>query len=226
MRKTIFFILVLPFLSYSQNNEDAGLWTTLSFQKELSKNTFISYDQEFRLKENFSRLNLFYSNLGFGYKFNKSFKAEISYRGIQKLMLDNSFSYRHRFMSDLTHKIKYNRIIISNRIRYQAEVRDYLTSDDGKFPEQYLRFKSELKIDLDKKMTPYFSSELRYQIHVPKGKNAYFDNTIHRIRNIVGIDFKINDTNTFGLYYLIQNEFNISNPENNYIVGVQYGLKL
>ena len=48
----------------------------------------------------------------------------------------------------------------------------------------------------------------------------------HRQRYIVGIDYKKNDRDSFGLYYLYQDEFNVSTPQNIYIVGLEYTISL
>ncbi len=224
-----FYILVILFnfsLTFSQNTSDAGMWTTLSLQKEINKKIFLTLDQEFRLKENYSRLNLFYTNLGIGYKLTKNAKIEFVYRAIEKYTLDNDFSFRHRIMVDVSFKKKLSRLSIANRVRYQTEVKDYYTSEKGRYAEQFLRDKVEIKLDIDKKITPFISCEVRYQISVPYSKSSAYNNEIHRVRFAAGLDYKINSRNTVGLYYLIQNEFYISHPEHNYILGLQYSVNL
>lgn len=202
------------------------MWNTFSLQKSINKKIYVALDQELRLDENYSHLNLFYTNLGAGYKFTKNFKAEVTYRFIQKYQPDGFFSLRHRIMIDLLHKKKFSKVIVINRLRYQTEIKDYLTSELGKYPEQYFRYKIELKLDLDKKITPFISSEIRYQLDVQNGSRSEYNGEVHRIRNAAGFDYKINGSNTFSIYYLIQNEFYISSPENNYILGLQYSINL
>lgn len=85
--KTIFFIIGFYFFtlpSFSQQSNDAGMWATLSLQHPLNKKISLVVDQEFRLKENYQRINLFYTNLGIDYKFNKYLKISPTYRAIQK----------------------------------------------------------------------------------------------------------------------------------------------
>lgn len=60
------------------------MWATLSLQHPLNKKISLVVDQEFRLKENYQRINLFYTNLGIDYKFNKYLKISPTYRAIQK----------------------------------------------------------------------------------------------------------------------------------------------
>lgn len=225
------FIFTLVFLghfigTYSQVEQDAGLWTTFTIQKRITKKVSIVVDQELRLRENFQRVNLFYTNAGIDYKIDKNIKLSPSYRAIQKIRLDNTVSHRHRLSLDATVKKKFNKITLAERVRYQIEVQDYLTSRKGHLPEQFLRFKTDAKYDLGSKLTPFLSCELRYQIRSWRGNDMLYNNGFHRIRNIVGVDYEFNNKNSLTLYYLIQNEFNINSLENIYIIGIAYTLSL
>jgi hypothetical protein len=222
----IAFVLLASLSLSAQVDNDAGFWGTLTLQKKVTKKVSVVIDQELRLRENFQRINLFYTNLGVDYKFNKYFKLSPSYRAIQKMRLDNTFSYRHRLSLDATIKKKFNKITLAERVRYQIEVQDFLTSSKGKLPEQFLRFKTDLKYATNTKITPFVSCELRYQIRSWRGNDMVYNNGFHRIRNIMGIDYEMNNKHNLTLYYLIQNEFNIDNLENIYIVGLAYTFSL
>lgn len=209
---------------FAQSTNDAGLWTTFNIQKDLKKNVSVFLTEEFRLRENFSRLNLFYTDLGVAVRPLKFLKVSLSYRMIDKFIDDNTFSYRHRLMLDITVKKKAGQFSLSYRHRLQSELKNVYSSADGTVPEWYSRSKFELKYDTDNPVRPYISAEFRYQINDPR--NVESDKTFHRQRYIVGLDYKRNDRDTFGFYYLIQNEFNVSAPENIYIVGLEYTLTL
>lgn len=207
---------------HAQIENDAGMWTTLTIQKKITKKVSIVVDQEFRLRENFQRINLFYTNVAVDYKIKKNFKLSPSYRAIQKFRLDKTISHRHRLSLDANIKRKFNKFTIAERVRYQIEVQDFLTSAKGKLPEQFLRFRTDLKYSVNDKITPFISCELRYQIRSWRGNDMFYNNGFHRIRNIVGADYEINNKHTLTFYYLIQNEFNIADLENIYIVGLAY----
>ena len=110
-------IVIIVFLFFSvfnntvssQIEKDAGLWATFTLQKKITKKISIAVDQETRLRENFQRINLFYTNIGVDYKLNKHIKISPSYRFIQKVKIDMRVSYRHRLSSDLTYKKKFNK---------------------------------------------------------------------------------------------------------------------
>lgn len=229
MKKYLVIIVLLSLLRLqvvAQVEKDAGLWTTLTFQKRVTKKVLLVLDQEFRLRENFQRINLFYTNIGVDFKINKYFKLTPSYRAIQKVKLDQTVSHRHRLSLDATLKKKFSKLTLAERVRYQIEVQDFLTSAKGKLPEQYLRFKTDVKYALTNKITPFVSCELRYQIRSWRGNDMFYNNGFHRIRNIAGADYELNYKHSFTVYYLIQNEFDISSKENIYIVGLAYTFSL
>ena len=201
---------------------DAGSWNTFNIEFKFNKKLTGLFTEECRFKENFSRLNLFYTNLGIEYKISDFVKTALVYRFIEKYQDDNSFSFRHRIMFDLTLKKKFGKIGVSYRQRIQAEERDIYSSNDGYIPEWYSRNKFTFKYDTDKRYTPYVAIELRYQFRNPREWES--DKTWHRRRYSLGVDYKINKKSTFGLYYLIQHEFNVALPQELYIVGLEYSI--
>ncbi len=221
-------MLFLPSVSKAQSaiSKDAGMWSTVSVQKKISKKVSLGFDQEFRLRENYQRINLFYSCPSIAYKVNDNLRVEMSYRAIQKRLLDLSFSHRHRFQFDVNYRFKINYFVVSNRVRYQQEYRDVFTSAKGKIPENFVRFKTEWKVDIHRNYTPYLAVETRYQIHAPRGDMPVSDMGFRRVRYIFGTDFKLKNKDSFGLYYVLQNEFGVMNPEYIYITGIQYTINL
>jgi hypothetical protein len=213
-------------LSLGAQTGDAGMWNTLTIQHAVNKKISIVVDQEFRLRENYQRINLFYTNIGIDYKATKFLKISPTYRAIQKKRFDGTYSFRHRLMLDVTLKKKFTKFTLSERVRYQIEVQDLYTSRKGKQAEQFMRFKTDLKYGVTDKLTPYISCELRYQIRSPRGDGPLYDNGFHRVRNVLGVEYEINKKNTFNVYYVIQSEFGISSPESIYILGIGYTLTI
>jgi len=222
-------IILLIFITasvgaYAQATNDAGLWTTLNFEKKLKKNFAFFVTEEFRLRENFTRLNLFYTDLGFSVQPVKFLKVSLSYRNIEKYAFDNTFSFRHRLMLDIVLKKKAGMLALSYRQRIQSEVRDVYVSEHGHNAEWYSRNKFEIKFDLDKKITPYVGTEFRFQIKNARAVES--DGLWHRARYFAGLDYQRNKRDKFGFYYLIQNEYNVSAPQNLYIIGLEYSISL
>lgn len=216
--------LLSPANCFSQTYPDAGSWNTFNLEYGLNTRLSALFTQECRIKENFSRLNLFYTNVGLEYKVLRNFKTAFVYRFVNKYQDDNTFSFRHRLMLDLTYKTKLGKLGLSYRHRLQAEERDMYSSAGGLIPEWYSRSKIAAKYDLDKPWAPYISAEFRYQLR--DFRNVESDNTWHRSRYCAGVDYKKSERSTFGVYYLIQFEYNIPLPEDQYIVGLEYTLTL
>jgi hypothetical protein len=218
-------ILVCIFVpGHSQIQPDAGMWNTISIEKEITKKFSLILDEEIRLRDNFSQLNLLYTNFGASYKIIKGLKVALIYRLIEKYEGTNyTFSFRNRLMLDISYRYKIQDFSISYRSRLQYEVRNYYSSDKGKLPEKFWRNKFEVKYDINK-FTPYVGVELRYQMNDPRNQLA--DGGWHRARYFIGVDYDINKRNSVGIYYLIQREYYVVDPMDLYILGLQYSLTL
>lgn len=227
MKKWILLLSVVCFFTchvFSQAVNDAGLWATWNVEKKINKRLEVFLTQEFRLKENYSQINLFYTDIGIGIKPFGFMKVAISYRTIQKARIDETYSFRHRITMDVVLKKKFGSIATSFRQRLQTQVGNVYSSETGKLPEWFARERLEIKYDLNKPIKPFAAVELRYQLKDPK--NMQLNGTWNRIRYTLGLDYKLNEKNAFSLYYLIQHGFNVAEPENIYITGIVYTLSL
>jgi hypothetical protein len=216
-------MMLLPFDCPGQKYRDAGLWTTLSLEYEINEKLSVVLDEEFRLRDNFTQVNLFYTNLGLTYSPSRAVKFGLIYRNIQKFKLEGYVSFRNRLMFDCILKQKVNEWSFSLRTRIQGEFQDYYTSAFGKIPEFYLRNKLEVKYEVNR-WTPYASVEFRYQIY--ERKTPETNGMYHRARPALGVDYEINKRSSCGAYYLIQKEWNLIEIDELYIVGIQYAMKL
>ena len=227
MRNKILFLFFLMSISiltaYSQRQPDMGMWNTISVEKVFSKNYSVSIDEEIRLRDNISRLNLLYTNFSFNYKPIKGLKIGLTYRSIQKYQGWIEFSLRHRMMLDISYKYRMGNFVLGYRSRFQSEVKDYYSSEKGQIPEWFWRNKVDFKYNI-KKFEPYIGTEFRYQFTDPR--NPEWNYGWHRYRSFIGVDYNINSKNSVGIYYLIQREFNVSDPEYIYILGLQYSVVL
>jgi hypothetical protein len=218
--KSILIIVCLVFVNeFVKSQSNVGMWNTFSLEKEFSKKFSVGIDEELRLKDNFSHINLFYTNLGMSYRPLRGLKLSLTYRFTQKYVIDNEFNFRNRLMFDASYKYHLSNFVFGYRSRIQAEI----INNKSTTPEWFWRNKFEIKYNFTK-ISPYLGTELRYQIKVPKHPET--DQGWHRIRLFAGFDYKLNENNTIGIYYLRQNEFYILDPNNLDIFGLQYSLTL
>ena len=220
-------ILLCLFISNTptkaQRVPDGGLWSTFSLEFALNKKFGMFVTEEIRFKENLTRVNLFYTNVGLEYKIVKGLKTSLSYRPTQKITDENLISHRHRIQWDVAAKKSFGNFDLSYRHRLQAEVKNFFTSDNGNLMEWYSRNKVQLKYDFDKPLTPYLSIEMRYQIRDARSPESNY--VWHRSRYQGGFDYEINSHNLMGAYYMFQEEYNIADPESQQIIGLEYTYK-
>ena len=147
--------------------DDIGIWTGISIQKQFTRKVEGSLTEQLRLNHDASTINLLLTDVGVEYAISKKFKAGIHYRFINANQV-TYYSKRHRFYADLSFKEKIKTVSFTIRERIQEQFYDYYSSETGKIPYWTLRSKLTVKIDLKKKITPYFSGEIYYQIDNPK----------------------------------------------------------
>lgn len=216
-----FFLFASPVFSQT---EDLGSWMTFSFNKGIVKKLDFNFDQELRLKDNLTSLNLLYTNLGATYKVASFFKVAVVYRFIDKVKGDGSFGIRNRFYTDLIFKVKPGKWSLGYRARIQGEWRRAgYYSDLGNMPEIYLRNLFKIGYKLNDHFTPYLGAELRWQFQNPR---LPWGNGFDRTRFFAGTDYEINKKMTAGAYFLYQKEWNVNDPQTLYIIGLEFGISI
>lgn len=192
---------------------DAGLWTSISIEKKISKKISIVASEELRFNENMSELGTVFTEIGPQFKIYKGLNAGISYRFIQKRWLDDSYSIRHRINTDLSYRIKLKDFTISLRERYQIQYGENYFFGESETAKTTLRSKLSVKYRINKKFdatvfgevfNPLFSGEL------------YFSD----FRTGAGIDYQIIKPLSVEVFYLINKELNIANPTTDYVGGL------
>jgi Protein of unknown function (DUF2490) len=202
---------------------DFGIWNTCNITYKLNSKWGLLFTQEWRIRENASRLNLFYTNFGVNYSLLKGVKVGLIYRHIDKYLETNNFSFRNRLMWDVSYKKDVKQFNFSFRHRLQVEWTDFLTSDFGREPQWFSRIKGEIGYDIGK-FTPNISTEFRAQWTDPR--NNEDDDNLSRNRTIFGLDYALNDAIKLGTYYLHQEEFNTVTPQIINIIGLEFNLNL
>lgn len=216
-----FFLFVAPGFSQTDN---FGSWMTFSFNKGITNRLTFNFDQELRLKDNLTRLNLIYTNLGFTVKVTDFFKISTTYRFIDKVKDDGYFGIRNRLYTDFIFKVKPGKWSLGYRARLQGEWRSIGYGDEyGKVPEVYLRNLFKFGYKLNDQLTPYVGMEMRWQLQNPR---LPWGNGFDRTRFFAGTDYQINDKMTAGTYFLYQIEWNREDPQSLYIIGLEFGISI
>lgn len=212
----IFFFL--SSISYSQEN-DAGLWTSVTVEKKISQSLSVNFSEAFRLDENIGELGTVFSELGIEKKIVKGLSVSAYYRFAQKRELSDDYSQRHRYYADVSYRKKISDLAISFRSRYQVQLEDYFLPSEkyyGNAPENYLRNKISIKHNSSKKYKPFLSAEIWSPLW--KGADYFIDN----LRFAAGFEYEINKRSSLDIYYIFQREINRRNPRTDYISALSY----
>lgn len=225
LRCIFIYLFFIPIEQHAQKVfNDAGMWNTLSVKHKLNKKFAVIITEEFRLKENHSQVNLTYSEIALEYSYKKFLKTSLVYRNIQKHQYQGPTSFRNRLQWDISVKKSFSKFALSYRHRLQGEVKDLLTSENGHYIEWFSRHKVGLKYDLNEKWTTNVSAEYRLQLEDPRSPEYNYG--FHRQRYQLGLNYKINSKQDFGIYYLYQNEFTIQKLTDIYILGIEYSIEI
>ncbi|HNS13056.1 MAG TPA: DUF2490 domain-containing protein [Bacteroidia bacterium] len=196
--------------------DDAGLWSSVTVKHQITRRMAASLSEQVRLHQNISDVDQFFTDLGVDYDIKPSLKVSVNYRWMSKNKL-TYYSTRHRLYVDLTYKRKFKPVSITLRQRVQSQVESIHSSENGKIPEWYTRTKLTLKLDLNKKYTPYIATEYYYVLDNLKEEDHVFDKS----RYEVGVDYDFNRRSSLNLFYLIQKDI-LENKSRDFVSGIGY----
>jgi hypothetical protein len=221
MNKLVSFLLGLLFFivgqAYCQVN-DAGLWLSGNIEKKLSQSFAISYSEEVRLMENISEATTIFGDLGLDFKINQHFRISGHYRFIQDRRNDDSYALSNRFYANIRYRQRLKPFILVVREQVQSEYKPF-NSDEKINPALYSRTKAQLKLDLNKKITPYLYAEVFNPL------NNFPIAFIDKVRISTGFEYQWNPRNMIDAGYMIQRSFDIT-PKMDYVICLGYFLSL
>ncbi len=211
----IFFLIISSNGLFAQT-KDFGVWTNLSLEKNLSTRLNFTLTESVRFDENASQLSQHLTSLSGSYKITKKLSFSTTLRYAQKFKYDESINLKSRFQIGFLYKIKIKNLGINLEERFQSQLTNVKRAENWEIPSNYFRSRITIKYDLKKKIEPFFSTELFYNVGIN------FDN----LRSRLGIEYEIDKFQSFKVFYMIDKEFNVKNPSTNYILGLGYKFSL
>ncbi len=217
----LFLFIILSFQQVKAQQNDAGLWANIYLEKKLVKHLNAHLNQQYRWNNNISTYHLGYADMGLTYKVAKFMNATLDYVFMERRYISNKynseyFSARHQFYFDLTFKYDINNLKIHYRSMVQAQIKDVYSSEAGKVPSYYFRNKLTLQYNLSRRLKPYLACEIYYNFLHPSG------NEFDRTRYFGGIFYALSLQNELEFYYLIQRNYNVKDPTNDYVIGLGF----
>ena len=211
----LLFLVLIGTRLHSQVN-DAQLWLSVNIEKKLSPALTVAFTEEMRMNENMTEAGTIFSDLGISYRFFKRFKLGASYRFSLKRRPDDTYKQFNSWYVDASCREKFKPVTLVLRLRYQSRYAEAFTFDNTGLPKNHFRVKLTAKYDLHQKFEPYLCAETYFRTGVPASQS--FD----QLRLCAGIEYSFNRMHMIDLHYLICREYNVANPETDYVIGVGY----
>ncbi|MCO6501256.1 MAG: DUF2490 domain-containing protein [Vicingus serpentipes] len=213
-KKIIILIIILfPLFTESQVVSDAKLWTDVSIRKEVNDFEF-SFEEAWRLDENFTHTDKIFTELGAEYKVIKALSLDLGYRfSKENKYEDKTYLINHRIDFGATYKYKINNIKLAVKTKLQTKS---APSDD--INPTYWRNKLTISTSFRENFTPYLSYEFFYQFNDQQ--------VINRNRLSLGTKYDFNKKSSINLFYTFENRFNTNNLQYNHIWAIGYRYQL
>lgn len=212
-------LLLLPCCLRAQSHDFGGL-LNIGFEQKITKGFNFNAEAEGRFNQCLTHFDRLKIGTAFDYSFlKKRLKVAVGANYLLYNQLGTA-EHRGRIHGTLTYSEKIWQFKLSFRVRVQSTFYDELRSDPKFNPKTYLRNRLQFEYAFfGKPMSIYASTEFFLRLY--KKNNHFIDN----FRTILGWDYKLNQGNTIGLFFRMDNEIQVSDPENVYYIGFKYGFK-
>ena len=224
MRRIFGFIFLLccgATLSLSAQQYDFGGLLNLEFEQKVVKKLDFNLETEARFNRNFTSFDRFKVGTSFDYSFLKKKRLKLSLGADYLLYNDlGTTEHRGRVVGALTYTEKFSNFKLNYRVRLQSTFYDELRGYHTINPKTYLRNRLQMTYTFKEKgMNVYASTEFFLRLY--QRENYFIDNFC----TIVGWEYKLNKKNSIGIFFRMDNEIQVKNPENNFYIGIKYGFQ-
>jgi len=183
MKKAFPILLLLVSLSTAMAQSDFGIWSTVNVSKSWEK-SYGYFLGELRTCDNSTKCDCFYTGVGWGYKFTKWLKSDISYEfwdypGSQS---------KHKIVLHLHESIKSGDLAVLFREKYELVI-----NPSGSLENNLrLRFRAQYSL---KRFVPYIMYEIFFGF---EGRGWT------QSRHYLGTDFKFSKNHSASIFYMYQ----------------------
>lgn len=218
-------ILIISLVSFtraqdSSETKDLESWTSIGLKYKINKKWTVELLEQYRLKENISVTDQYFSQLEGAYKLNKNLSLGAGLRYIRSN--DNKgnvqgYENHFRYHFDISLKHKINEFTLKHRLRYQNKNELGVSEVDGDYAKKNLRFKTSISYDFkDWKFDPKFAAEIFNR------SQTGGDNGFSKYRLTLGTSYNMKSAGKIDLYYRMEKELNTSLPKTTNIIGLKY----
>lgn len=210
MKKLSVLCFILPLFLFAQE-EDFQTWSKVELGYKISKKLSTELTEGFRLRENSSLPAKAFTDLSLTYRHNKKWRFGTGYRFIQLFDLNQDIHLRHRMYADvvLRNKVKRWRVNYRSRLQHQVGVNHM---------EQYYRARLSASYNIRKTpLEPSLAIETFCDLNA-----LQFD----KMRYTLAAAYPLSKEIEGVLYYRLQEEVHVSNPNKFYILGMGLSVSL
>ncbi len=198
---------------FAQNNEDFGIWMGSDFSKKINKKFDLLGSLSLRTEDNSTHVRQVFYQIGAKYELVDDLKTAISYRNALKFNYGPA-DLTHRFIWDLSYKLKLNSFAFQLRNRLQYSLKD----EDSNDWVDRIRLKAE--IDLQDGLDGFIFNEVFFKL-----TDSYKDR-LERNRFGFGMSYKINKDFSVSLAYFRQNSLGYQTPETFNAISLEFEIDL
>lgn len=224
LKKSAFLLLLLLFAlpwAVRGQSHDLGGIVELGFEQKLAKGLELGLEGEGRFNHCFTSFNRLKIGADLEYSFLKKKRLKVSLGGAYLLYNQyGTIENRGRIIGALTYTEKFSNFKLSLRARVQSTFYDMQRGYHKFNPKTYLRGRLQFDYTFPEiRMTVFASTEFFLRLYQ---KDRIF---IDDFRTIAGCNFKVGNGHTLGVFFRVDNEIQVSEPENVYYIGFKYGFK-
>lgn len=202
-------------------SHDFGGILELGFEQKLAKGLELGLEGEGRFNHCFTSFNRLKMGADLDYSFLKKKRLKVSL-GAAYLLYNRygTIENRGRIIGSLTYTEKFSDFKLSLRARVQSTFYDMQRGYHKFNPKTYLRGRLQFDYTFSQlRMSIFASTEFFLSLYK---KNDIF---IENFRTIAGCNFKVGNGHTLGVFLRVDNEVQVSEPENVYYIGLKYNFK-
>lgn len=204
---------------------DVGMWLSLAVQKDVSSKQWISIMGRIRQYENFSRMNSWYMDAGYGYKLHRNFKFSLHYALNPSLTSRLYYRNLHQYYLRLDGRHFINKYFtFYSRIILQHTTHRFFTDIQDNGFKPYYRTDFRVRIggayNLDARSRIYLHDECMYTL-------SAIPIELRRNRVYAGYEKSISKMVEVKIYFVVQSNFHKRNNFNYdyFILGCDWTFK-
>ncbi len=219
-KSLVLFLLLCPASVAFSQNDDFGIWYSISAEKKLIKKVELDLDVNVRTYKNASKIDEAFFDIGLTCKFNKCLSAAASYRFTEFMEKDDSFHPRHKWFADLKGKLPLGNFDISARLRFQQRYKTYFEDENDKESSEIGRVRLRTFYNIPSfPVNPYISAELFFPMFTETTR------IIAKNRFMAGLEYNISKKHSIDLEYMFQRDF-LPHISDINVISINYSFKL